>query len=226
MKISYQKVFFTIMAVMFFTNTPLVHAAGTADSENIANVRHMSGEITGIDVKRGILKLKSDLPRSKGEETEYKIDNNETRVTDPSDKKFLTIDNLQAGQYVIVDIVKGQEDKTVKKIVAEPYLAPGLQQAFGDVDSIDVNGGTLILEDRLMNEDVEKGNLSNFVFEPKSIVFMVDPNTQPTPMVLKPGDSVRVVYVVIDDKKYAKSITLYQAQVTETIVTTTTTTTR
>ena len=147
-------------------------------------------------------------------------------MTDPLDQKFLTIDDLQAGQYVIIDVVNGEADKVVKKITAEPYLESGLMQAFGSLESIDPNVGSLILIQRPMGDDVGQGQLAYFVFDPKEIIVMKDQSIEPVRMTLNPGDLIRVVYVEKDTKKQAQSITLYTPKVTQTVVTTTTTTTK
>jgi hypothetical protein len=69
-----------------------------------------------------------------------------------------------------------------------------------------------------------KGNLFYFVFEPKDIVVMQSPSTQPVQLELNPGDLVKVEFWVKDGKRHAHSITLLRAA-SETRSTTTTTTT-
>ena len=101
-------------------------SAGATDE--VANVRHLSGNIEWISVKKGNLHLKSDMPQNTGEITEYRINNNNTRVTDPTDQKFLTIDNLQVGQHIVIDVINGHEDQIVQKIVADPYVAAESQE--------------------------------------------------------------------------------------------------
>ncbi len=216
------KIFMVIIAVMFLINAP-VQADEAADT---ANIRQHSGEITQVDVNLGMVVLKSDMPPDVGEVTEYRISKNDTRVTDPLDQKFLSIDDLQAGQYAVIDVVKGQEDKIVRKIVAQPYLEPGLQQAFGDLQTIDTAAGTLTLKERPMVDEMDQDEVSYFIFEPKGVVMMQDPGTEPVQLALKPADLVRVIYVVRDGKKYAQSITLYVPRASQTTVTTTTTVTR
>jgi hypothetical protein len=102
-----------MMAVMVLVSAPALAA--------VSDVQEISGEIKLINVKLGTLHLARDAYPS-NDMKEYRISSNDTRVADPSDQKFVTIDDLQAGQHVMVHIIKGQEDKIVQKIVAEPYL--------------------------------------------------------------------------------------------------------
>lgn len=220
MNINYPRTFFAVMAAVLFTCMP----AQAAEVANAANVRHLSGEIEKVDVKLGLIQLRSNLSPGFDEVKDYRINKNDTRVTDPLDKKFLTIDDLQAGQYVVIDVDNGQEDKVVKKITAQPFLAPGLEQAFGDLEAIDAAAGTFVLKERPKAEEMEESSLSYFVYEPKDIIIMQDPNVEPGQVVLKPGDLIRVVYTVSDGKKRAQSMTLYTPEITKTTVTTTTTT--
>jgi hypothetical protein len=112
MKTNNTKVLIAVMAVMFFS------VIASAEQEK---VRHFSGEIQQIDLKRGTIQLKSSVAPHVGKVTEYRINTNDTRVTDPSDTKFMTIADLQVGQHIMIDVIKGQEHKIVKKITADPY---------------------------------------------------------------------------------------------------------
>lgn len=117
MSINYLKVFIAVTAAVLFTSV-LVRAA-----EETADVRHVSGEIVWIDTKLGKIQLKEDTSEGTRTLTEYQVNQDETRVTDPSDKKFLVIQDLRAGQYVIIDVIEGKEEKIVKKITTEPLPA-------------------------------------------------------------------------------------------------------
>jgi hypothetical protein len=112
MNMNHSKVLIAVMAVMFFS------AIASAEQEK---VRHFSGEIEQIDVKRGTIQLKSSMAPHVGKVTEYRINTNDTRVTDPTDTKFLTIADLQVGQHIMIDVIKGREHKVVQKITADPY---------------------------------------------------------------------------------------------------------
>lgn len=219
MKMNYSKILVGVMVAMFFSNMSV------RAEEDAKNVRHLSGRIEQIDVNLGTIVIKSNISPNIGDVTEYRINKNDTRVTDPLDQKFLTIDDLQAGQYVIVDVVNGEADKVVKKITAEPYVAPGLEQAFGSLESITPDAGSLILVERPMGNDVGQGQLAYFVFDPMEIIVMKYPSMEPVRMTLNSGDLVRVVYVNKDGKNHAQTITLYPPKGMQTVVTTTTTTT-
>ncbi len=120
----------------------------------------------------------------------------------------------------------GQENRVIKKITAQPFLEPGLQQVYGNIEMINNDSGTMSIWQRPLVGDLRNNQRLYFVFEPKDIVMMQDPSTQPMRLMLKPGDLVRVVYVVKNNQKYAQSITVYSPQVTQTTITTTTTTSR
>src|SRR3989338_973021 len=114
MNANYLKVFFAVTAAVLLTGMP-VHAIEIVQ----ANIRPVSGEITWIDLKLGKLQLERDMSPRTEEITEYRINKNETRVVSPTDKKFLTVEDLYPGQHVAIDVVNGKEGDIVQKITAE-----------------------------------------------------------------------------------------------------------
>ncbi|MFA6378431.1 MAG: hypothetical protein WCX16_01435 [Candidatus Omnitrophota bacterium] len=216
MKVNYLKVIVAVVAVILF--------AGISVFAQAPDVRHIPGEITWVDMKLGKLQLEADVSPRTGEITEYRITENQTRVTDPTDEKFLTIADLQPGQHVIIDVVKDKEDLIVEKITANPRPSSEFQEAYGRVESLDITGGTLVLAERPRAGEAGESNLAYFVFSPQAIVAMHSPSSQPVQLVLKPGDLVKVEYVLKDGKQWARSVTLYSPQVISTVTTTTTTT--
>ncbi len=217
MNANYLKVVVAVTAAVFFGSVS-VRAADMAVSQ-------VSGEITWVDVKLGKLQLQSDAFPNNGDITEYRISQNETRVTNPTDKKFLTIEDLQPGQHVTIDVINGKEEKIVQKITADPRPASEFQEAYGEIESINVPAGTFTLAGRQRAGEMGK-DLSYFVFEPQDIIVMQSPSRQPVQLELKPRDLVKVEFVVRDRKQRAQSITLYSPKTTSTITTTTTTTTQ
>ncbi|MBF0523188.1 MAG: hypothetical protein HQL24_09055 [Candidatus Omnitrophica bacterium] len=216
---NYLKVFVAVTAAVVFTGIS-VHADETAD------VRHVSGEITWVDLKQGLLQLKRDTSPSTGEITEYRITDYETRVKTQPDNMFLTIKDLQPGQHVVVDVINGKEENIVQKITADPRPIPGYQEAYGKIEAIDAAAGTFTLSGRPLTGEAGESTLSYFVFEPKNVIVMQSPSEQPVQLIMKPGDVVKVEFVVKDGKQWAHSITLYSSKVTSTTTTTTTTTTQ
>jgi len=207
-----------ILGVLFFGGLVRVYAAPVKSNKKM---RSVSGKIAWIDVKLGKLQLKSDAGQDTRGITEYRINQHETRVTDPSDKKFLTIKDLRAGQHVTIKLTDRPGETMVWKIIAEPMRESVFKEATGGLEAIDVQAGTLIIE---VPGERGKGNLYYFVFEPKDIVVMKYPSMQPVQLELKPGDLVRVEFVLKDGKRHAHFITLLSAA-PETKNTTTTTTT-
>lgn len=218
MNVNYLKVIVAVTASVLCTGISL-------RAEQTADVRRVSGEIGWVDVQLGKLELNKETPTGT-KTTAYKITQNETRVTDPGDEKFLSVEDLRAGQYVTIEVADGQEDKIVPKIIVDPMPASEFQQAFGELKALDVAAGTLVVEERVRIGQVEKSRLSYFVFDPKDIVVMRSPSKQPVELVLKPGDVVKVEFVALDGKQQARYITLYSPVVTSTTTTTTTTTTQ
>jgi hypothetical protein len=216
---NYLKVMVVVTAAALLTSIS-VRAAETEYEHQV------SGEITWIDLPLGKLQLKNDTSARPGEITEYRITANETRVTDPTDKKLLTVEDLQPGQHVKVDLIYGKEENIVKKITADPRPTSEYQEAYGEIEAIDVGAGTFSLAGRQRTGETGKSGPSYFVFDPKNIRVMQSPSTQPVQFVLKPGDVVKVEYAVKDEKQWAHSITLYSPTVTSTTTTTTVTTTR
>ncbi|MBF0384343.1 MAG: hypothetical protein HQL27_00585 [Candidatus Omnitrophica bacterium] len=188
-------------------------------------MRRVSGEIGWVDIQLGRLELNKETP--KGTKTSaYRINQNETWVTDPMDEKFLNVTDLRAGQIITIEEVIGQEDRIVPKIIVEPIPASEFQQAFGEIKALDIAAGTFVVEERVRIGQDEINMPSDFVFDPKTIVVMHSPSKQPVELLLKPGDVVKVEFVEKIGKKQARYITLYSPAVTSTTTTTTTTTTR
>jgi hypothetical protein len=210
-----------LLGVLLFGGFVLSYAA-TAESDT--KMRSVSGEITWIDVKLGKLQLKSDAGQDTRGITEYRINQDETRVTDPSDKKFLVIKDLRVGQHVTIKLIDSYGETMARKIIAEPMSEPVLQEVTGELEAIDVQAGTLIVEQKPLSNEGEKGNLYYFVFEPNDILVMKAPSKESVRLEVNPGDLVRVEYVVKDGKRHARSITLLKAAPETTSTTTTTTT--
>ena len=210
------------LGVLFLGGLTQIFAAQVvADTK----MRSVTGEISWIDVKLGSLQIKTDAGQDARGITEYTTNQDETRVTDPTDEKFLVIKDLRVGQHVTIELIDIPGETMARKIIAQPLPEPVYQEAVGVLKSIDVGAGTLVIEQEPLPSEEGKGNLSYFVFEPKDIVIMEKPNTQPVQLVLNPGDLVKVEFLVKDDQQYARSITLLQA-VLENKSTTTTTITR
>ena len=209
--------------------------AQASASEPMPDMRYIAGEITWVDVKLGELQLRDEAPRGSRAITGYRINQQATNVTDPSDKKFLTLDDLRPGQRVAIEfeMVGNRAEKMARKITVEPTPEPMFQEAFGDLEAIDVNAGTFILEEKpAARREGGRGDLSYFVFEPREIVVMKSPSRESVRLELNPGDPVKVEYVVKDGKRRAHAITVYSAfpevveETTTTTTTTSTTTTR
>ena len=220
MNVKYLKVLIAVTAVVLLASMSICVSA--AD-----NLFKVSGKIVWVDVKLGKLQLQSDTFRDRGigETTEYRINQNDTRVTDPTDKKFLKLEDLRAGQHVTMEVSGGKGENIVQNIVIKSFPAPYFQEAIGEIEAIDVIAGTLIIVEKPRTGEEEKSKLTYFVFEPRDIVFMQSPSEQPVQLELKPGDTVKVEYVVQDGKRQAHSITLYSVSSSSTTTTTTTTTT-
>ncbi len=194
-------------------------------TESAVPVRQAAGEIVWLDTQLGKLQLYAD--RSQGARTtaEYRITEHETHVTDRSDKQFLAIADLRAGQHITIESKDSGEERIATKITVESTSAPLFQQAEGVIESIDVNPGAFTLKETATPGAA--GIVSPFVFDPKDIVVMESPSLQPVRLEVKPGDFVKVEYVVNDGKRSARSMMRYAAMPvpTTTITTTTSTTT-
>lgn len=219
MNLNYLKLMVVVTAAVIVTSF-------SARAEEANYMHQVSGEITWVDLNLGKLQLKNDTSASPGEITEYRITRNETRVTDPTDTKLLTVDDLQPGQHVKIDLIDGKETNIVQKIMADPRPSSEFQEAYGEMEAIDVGAGTFSLAGRQRAGEMGKSGPSFFVFDPKNILVMQSPSPQPVQLVLKPGDVVKVEYVVKEEKQWAYSITSYSPQVRGTTTTTTTTTTQ
>ncbi len=213
-----------VFSVLLFGGLAQVSAAQMGSN---TEMRSVSGEIAAIDVKLGLLKLNHDAGQDDRGIREYRINQDETRVTDPSDKKFLVIKDLRVGQHVVIKLIDSPEETMVRKIIAEPMPEPSYQEITGELQAIDILAGTLVIEQEPLLNDEGKSKLLYFVFEPNNIVIMQAPSRQPVRLELYPGDLLQVEYVVKDGRRQAHSITLLKAasETKRTITTTTTSTT-
>ena len=116
-------------------------------------------------------------------------------------------------------MVNGQEEKIVQLITTDPRPASDFQEAYGEVEAVDAIGTLTLTERPGAGEDGES-RLTYFVFEPKDLVVMRSPSKRLVQLELKPGDVVKVEYVVSDGKQRAHAITLYSPKVTSTTTTT------
>jgi hypothetical protein len=209
------------LGVLFFGGLTPVSADQV---EANTKMRSVSGEISSINVKLGKMQLNSDPGQDIQGISEYDINQNETRVVDPSDKKFIVIKDLQIGQRVRVELIDKTGETMIRKIIAEPMLEPVFQKAIGELKAIDTEAGTLVIQQQPLTEEAGRSNLSYFVFEPKNILIMNDSSMQPVQLKLSSGDLVEVGFVVKDEKQYARSITLLKTALETTSTTTTTVT--
>jgi len=217
MNVNYLKSFFIITAMILFAGM-----TGHASAE-IPAVSQVPGRIMWVDIKLGQMQIKLNGAPGMGEKKVYRVTRYETRVKDPADKKFLTIDDLRPGENVALDVVDGQENKIIEKIVAESLVASDFQEASGQILAIDGQAGTLTLQEKMRNGVQEESNLSYFLFDPNTIVVLQSPSIQPVALVLKSGDQVMIQFVLRDGKQQVYSITLYSPQHTTTTTVTTTT---
>ena len=122
----YSRVLVAAVAVLLFTSVPLCAFA----KQNIIKV---SGEIASIDLMLGKLQLEADSSRNRRDPIEYRINTNDTHVTDPTDKKFLKLEDLQVGQKVTIEFkhIQGEwvDAPIAQKIVADPISAPVAKKA-------------------------------------------------------------------------------------------------
>ena len=218
MKSKFLKMMVVVMSAVFLTCI-------SVSAAEIPYVYQVSGEITWIDLNLGKLQLEADASPKTGVITEYRLTEHETRVTDPADKKLLSVEDLHPGQHVTIDVRNGSEEKIVQKITADPERVSDYQKAYGEVEAIDA-AGTLTLTGRSPAGEANGKFPSVFVFDPAKIVVMQSPSAQPVQLIIKPGDVVRIEYVLKDGKRLAKTVTLYSPRVTSTITTTTVTTTK
>jgi hypothetical protein len=210
-----------IFGVLFFGGLAQVSATQV---ESNTKMRSVSGEISSIDVKLGVLKLNSDIGQDDRGIREYKINQDETRVHNPSDNKFLVIKDLQVGQHITIKLIDSPKETMARTIVAESMPEPAYQEITGELQAIDTQAGTLVIQQSPLPNEEEKGKLLYFVFAPNDIVIMQAPSMQPVQLELKPADLVKVEYSVKEGKRHAHSIVLLKAA-SETTSTTTTTTT-
>ena len=83
----------------------------------------VSGVISWMDIKLGRLQLEADASRDRRSPSEFKINQHDPRVTDPADKKFLKLEDLQVGQHVTLELIARRGETMVRNIIANPMSA-------------------------------------------------------------------------------------------------------
>ncbi len=117
----FKRIVIGFLGVLFFGGLTQVSFAQAGSN---TEMRSVSGEISLIDVKLGKLQLKSDAGQNTKGITEYRINQDETRVTDPTDKKFLVIKDLREGQHITIKLADAPGETMIRKIIAEPMPEP------------------------------------------------------------------------------------------------------
>ena len=195
--------------------------AGAA-MEAASIMRQAEGEIVWLDIPIGKLELVVQHPEGTREIVEYTMTPHETSVTDQSDKQFLRLEDLRAGQHVILESKDQGAQRIATKITVESTAAPMFQLAEGTIESIDAREGTFVLKETTTPGIAGPGSV--FAFDSKEIVVMESPSLRPVRLEVKQGDFVRVYYVVIDGRRYARSLMRYATAPPQTSTTTATTT--
>jgi hypothetical protein len=126
---------FKIILIGFLGVLMIGGLAQVSDAKVVSEVRVISvpGEISSIDVKLGKLQLADDTSRDSRDPVKYKINKDATRVTDPTDKKFLKLEDLRVGQHVTVEFnyTQGElvsKEPVAQKIIAQPMSATAVQE--------------------------------------------------------------------------------------------------
>jgi hypothetical protein len=121
----FKAVLFGLLSILFIGGFASLYAAPV---ESNTKMRSVSGKIESIDVKLGLLKLDSDAGQDTKGISEYRINQDETRVTDPSDTKFLVIKDLRAGQHITIKLIDSTGETLARKIIADPAPEPALPE--------------------------------------------------------------------------------------------------
>ncbi len=211
MNVNYLKVIVAATFAMLFTGMSV-----RADEIVQANVRQVPGEIMWVNLQEGQLQLRTDMSPMGGIR-EFRINRDETRVKNLADDEFLQIYDLHPGQNVAIDVVKGKEEKIVQRIVTQPGSFSNFQEAYGEIGAIDFSASTFTLVGRQRVGAEEENTVSYFYFDSKDIIVMQSLNRQHIDQIeLKPGDVVRVEFVVRDGKRFAHSVTVYSPRLVNT----------
>lgn len=114
-----------VLGVLIFGGLTQVSVAKIDPSTKVVSV---SGEISSVDIRLGKLQLELEGSRDRRDPAKYRINQDATRVTDSTDKKFLKLEDLQEGQHVIVEFnyIPGElveQEPIAQKIIVNPSPA-------------------------------------------------------------------------------------------------------
>ena len=124
---------------------PVVFGDKSQDlAKTMSDIHEVSGEVAFVDLKQGRMTLREIEPGKTDTRTNiYELNPRDTTVTDPLDKQFLKLEDLQPGYRVTVEYVKGDDRRIAQKITVES--ATDIRWAVGDVASLDVGRGVFTL---------------------------------------------------------------------------------
>ena len=111
----------SVAGVPMFLNTPLRGFEGP-------KIVKVQGEIALINMKLGKLQLDADSSRNKQDPTEYRVNQNQTCVTDTTDKIFLKLYDLKVGQHVRIEF-DDIEEKWMQAPIAQKITIDSMAAA-------------------------------------------------------------------------------------------------
>ena len=172
-------------------------------ADQAANIKETAGEIAAVDRTTGELMLKEISAGKPAETHDYVINQRDTIVTDPLDKQFLKIEDLQPGYLVRVEYAEVEGRRLARKITVDSIN--DLRWAVGQISTVDPKGRTITL----LHEPAIAGTA------PVVTLYETTGQTQVIDLTgsrfirfeeLKPGDAVQVEFTLQDGRRVARLI--------------------
>ncbi len=172
-------------------------------AEQASKMKEAAGEIAAVDQALGRLTLKEIAAGQPAENRDYEISQRDTAVTDPLDKQFLKLDDLQPGYLVRVEYATVEGRRLARKITVDSVNE--LRWAVGRISSVDSNGRAIILVQELAIVGAAP-LLTEYETDGQTQVINLSEGRFALLGELQPGDTVQVEFALRDGKRVARLI--------------------
>lgn len=172
-------------------------------AQQASRLKETAGEIAAVDRAMGRLTLKEMEAGKPAQLHDYELSLRDTEVTDPLDKQFLKIEDLQPGYLVRMEYSEVEGRRLARKITVDSIN--DLRWAVGEISALDVNGRMI----SILHQPWVAGTI------PVLTQYEVTPQTQVIDLTggrfilfeeLRLGDTVQVEFTLQNGKRVARLI--------------------
>lgn len=168
-----------------------------------ADLRKTAGEIAAVDLAMGRLTLREIEAGRTTETHDYLLNPRDTAVTDPLDKQFLKLEDLQPGYLVRVEYAEVDGKRLAKTITVDSVN--DLRWAVGTVTQVDPRRKSVTIAQTQPSPTASPARTQYEVTNQTQVMDLADRRFIALDD-LEPGDTVQVEYTLKDGKRVARLI--------------------